>query len=502
MFLKNALIYSGTNLISQSALFVQGFVLRSILPPSVMGVWNFVLVLTTFVSPITLGVLQAALRELPILKGKGDIREESLCRSVTFVYTLGESLALMVCLFGYGLLKHPYVTHEEFIAILLSGVFLLLNRLQTMYITFFQSVQLYVPLSRLLLVNGLILAVLLPLGAYFLGLRGLLAAALLAESLKAAWMVISGKRHGIHPHLQWETSMFKRLASFGVGYRIADYPTTLFFMLDVLWVTKFMGLQLLAVYAMSRSFFLQISDITVRFGTVFMTRTFEQFGKNESRDTLARNIQRFMQVQLLVALPLVCWAIFSAVPFLIRQVIPLYQEGIVPLAILLTATFFDFRNNNLFTLWVAEKRLADYFISNVLSLFVMGSLLFFMYFIAGYKTLTGVAIVVVLGFLFNFTYAFGTIGKEYMGWKEALKLYVHVLLMAGFTGGILVYCSLRAPGKVNVFEDFVFSLKQSFLSFALLFPAVLLGLRISGTGKLIYNRWCVYRNKAKWGASF
>lgn len=502
MFLKNALIYSGTNLISQSALFVQGFVLRSMLPPSIMGVWNFVLVLTTFVSPITLGVLQAALRELPILKGKGDLREESTCRSVTLVYTLGESLALTACLLGYAWLKQPFVTHEEFIAILLSGIFLLLNRLQTMYITFFQSVQLYIPLSRLLLVNSLILAVLLPIGAYLFGLWGLFSAALLAESLKAAWMLISGKRHGIHPHLQWETSMFKRLASFGVGYRIADYPTTVFFMLDVLWVTKFMGLQLLAIYAMSRSFFLQISDITVRFGTVFMTRTFEQFGKNESRDTLARNIQRFMQTQLLVALPLVCWAIFSAVPFLIRQVIPLYQEGIVPLAVLLTATFFDLRNNNLFTLWVAEKRLAAYFVSNVLSLFVMGILLFIVYFFMGNKTLTGIAAAVVLGFLFNFTYAFSTIGREYLGWKEALRLYVYVLLTAGFTGGILVYCSLRTPGKVSVFEDFVFSLKQSLLSFALLLPAVLLGLRISGTGKLIYQRWRVYRNKVKWGTSF
>lgn len=255
MFIKNALTYSGINFLSQIILFIKDLILRNILPPQIMGVWNFVGVARGFVSPFSIGILSGTLRELPIARGRQDEEAQGACRAVSLTYSLIEVALVAGCVVLYALSRKDVVPYDEYLAILLTAVLITFTRFQESYVTFFQGAQLYVPLSRVLFINSAILAVCLPIGAITMGLWGVFLAALLAEALKALWMGLVAGKFGLRSTLRWNTQLFKKLASYSIPYKVANYPFTLFMMIDLLWITKFADMKSLAIYAMARSFF-------------------------------------------------------------------------------------------------------------------------------------------------------------------------------------------------------------------------------------------------------
>src|ERR1043165_7928857 len=68
-FIKNAIAYSGTNLVSQFAQLVSRFIVRAMLAPSAMGIWELALAIQSFVNSFDPGINTAASIELPKLQG-------------------------------------------------------------------------------------------------------------------------------------------------------------------------------------------------------------------------------------------------------------------------------------------------------------------------------------------------------------------------------------------------------------------------------------------------
>lgn len=492
-FIKNAVAYSGTNLVSQAAMFVQAFILRMLLIPQVMGVWNFVQVVRGYVAPISLGAINGAFRELPILKGQGKQSEATICRSVSLSASLAEAVILALGIVGYTIWQRSTYTHLEIWAFIVAAALVILTRFHESCLTFFQGAQLYVPLSRILLINGLIFATILPVGALAGGLPGLLVAALTAAMIRGLWMISSGKHQGLETRLGWDKSIWKRLVSFGIGYRLTSYPMTLFLMLDLLWVTRFMDLAALALYATARNFFLQASDISVRIGTVFFTRILEDHGRGISKQEMGNNFCFFIQMELLVVFPLVCWAVSSVFPLLVRQFIPLYVDSIPIIFPLMIAGFFIPQNHHLFTLWVAEKKLIPYGISNVLGLLAVGLTLIVFWYILGLRRLQHVALAALLGYAIHFTYMMTVLGRKLFGRKDALKLFCQVILAAGWTGLVLLYSGQWCPNKLSFTQDVIFSLQTGAWTITALLPLIGYGLWVSQGGQMLYLKLKIHR---------
>ena len=484
-FLKNAVAYSGTNVISQAAILVQGFVLRNLLAPQLMGVWNYVGVVKGFASPLSVGLLGGAIRELPILRGKGDDKSQQECRSTVFTYSLIESSVVACCIVIYTLTKKQNSFYSSNLPLYLSAALVIFAKIQESYLTFFQGAQLYVPLSRLLFVNALILAVLLPIGAATMGLWGVFAGAILAEGLKAAWMTLSARSFGISPSFGLKTRVLKRLASYSILLKVADYPMALFMMADVLWVTKFFDTKSLAIYALARSFFFASSEITVRFGTVFMTRTFEKHGEGTDRKEIATEMYKFIHCQLFLAIPMIYWLMFSFAPLLVRRVTPLYTDSICPMFILGCAAFFDMRNNNLFTLWLAKKRLSQYGKANVLSLGGMAISLSLFWWVVKDRSLSAVAIATVIGYAFNFGYLMTTVGREVLGGRRVISILFVTGLSVVWILAIVNYCAPLEHLQKSLIQDAVFALKKAVVMFVWISPIVAYGLKTSGAAMMM-----------------
>ncbi len=485
-FIKNAFVYSGTNFVSQVLLFAQGFILRMLLLPEVMGFWSLSSVVRRYISPINMGINNGAVRELSILEGTGNTTDQIHCRSVTLIHTVVEISLLAVCVIGYALWTHDKSTSSRFLALVFAGLLLIFVRFRETYTIFFQGAQLYVPLSKALLMGASVYAVMLPIGAAIAGLPGLFVAALIAEIIRALWMWWLGRRNGLTAGLVWNKDIWKRLVSYGIGLRIADYPQILLTVLPLIWVTKFMGIKMLALYATANGFFSHASEISVRVGTVYYTRMLGHYGQGVDNLKIAESLKNFMITQLLVLVPLVYWAIALFVPFLVRNIIPEYVAAIPAILVLGMANFFISQNNLLFTLWLMEKRLVIYGTSNFFGLIVMLSSLSFFWFILGRQTITDVAIAAVLGHSIYFIYIVIVIGRDF-GWKwsSILKILLLVSLASAWTAFVLIYSGLLNNCPKSWLSDLVATLTTALWTFVAVLPVVGIGLWVGGGWKYL-----------------
>lgn len=254
-FLKDAISYSGINIISQFVTFVRGFIVRHILPPKIMGIWNFVQVIQGVIATFDLGTISAAGRELPILRGKKEIEEETQVRSTTFWFSF-----LQIIIVGLGAIIYAWWNKEEYgnwqiTAFYIAAIISICNSFYISYITFFQSAQYYVLLSRLLLVISLLELISYPLGAYLGNLSGLFIAVVGAALLKVSYILKIGFRRGLRIRRNINRNILKELLSFGFPLRLVDFPNSYLRMADHLWVVKFLDIESLALYSLARVFF-------------------------------------------------------------------------------------------------------------------------------------------------------------------------------------------------------------------------------------------------------
>src|SRR4030066_1202031 len=108
-FLKDAFSYSGINIISQIFSFTRGFIVRHILPPKIMGIWNFVQVILGVIATFDFGSTAAASRELPILRGEKKATEEIQVRSTTFWFSF-----FLIIVVGLGVIIYAWWNRGDY----------------------------------------------------------------------------------------------------------------------------------------------------------------------------------------------------------------------------------------------------------------------------------------------------------------------------------------------------------------------------------------------------
>jgi hypothetical protein len=480
MFLKNAIAYSSGNVISQTARVTQEFIVRRILPPGVLGVWNFVLVVQSFVGTFDSGIIDATSRELPIFHGAKNWEEVVKIRSTAFWSKLGQNILL-----AFGIMLYTAISWRKYnylfrIALLVAAVLVIVSAVSESFITFHQSAQSYVPLSKVLVLTSIIYASLLSVGALLGGLWGLVAAGIVALMVQSALIAYSGVRHHLEIRKIWDRNVFKRLIGFGLPFRIVDYPSQLFPLIDVLIVTKFMGLEGLAIYATAKAIFTQATQIPSLMGNVVIMRLFNLSGGNTSRDQLGADLMRFLLAQYLITIPLIICGIMGVMSFLMVQLIPKYAPSLPILRTILFSFYFIPQTNLVRNFWVLDKRIAAIGVANIVGLVGMSASYCFVLLFFG-VTLEAIALGAVLGYAIFFLGLMFSVGREVWGWKRTVKLCLHVALAIAYTLLVLrfVKADLLGPGLVNGVASLALTLAQSilFLSPLMLYASWKVGMR-------------------------
>lgn len=439
MLLKNILAYSGVNLFSQVLVFGQNFVVRGLLPPPVMGIWNYVGVVQGFLGTFDLGINAAALRELPLLRGQGRLEEEARARATAFWSSLGQGLVFMTLILGYLALGWQGPGYR--VALLVAALLVVTGSLKDCLMTFLQGAQQYLPLSRVQFLTVILQAVAVCLGAYFGGILGLMLGVVLVQISLAAMLLLACLSQGLGVSYPWNRQIFKRQAGFGVPFRLVDYPLSLLIMLDVLCVTKFLSVNALALYATGRMFALAVNEFLSRIGMPIITRINERGVTAAGRVQVAEELRLYLLLEYLVLLPvLICLAYFAS-SFLIARFIPQYFPGVAVAQILLISLFFVPQTTLVRNFWILDKRLISLAISNVIGLLAgLGALA-----LAGWTfglSLVTVAWAMVGGLIVYYGYIIFSAGRETWGLGPACRVGLASLGAAAYTAVLLHFLAV------------------------------------------------------------
>jgi O-antigen/teichoic acid export membrane protein len=472
-FLRNALAYSTTNLVSQFTQLVSRFIVRTILAPQAMGIWEFALVIQTFASSFDPGINAAASVELPMLHGAQERETGNRVRATVFSSNFVFSLLLGAGIFVYLIIKWNQFDRYQSLAVVVAALLVIFFSFSSSLITFHQGNQSYVSLSKASLYYAFIYGALLPIGAYLWGIVGLLIAGAVSYLIQSILLFVFAHKEDLTIDRLWDKETFKRLAKFGVPLRVVEYPQSIFAFLDVFLVTKFLGLGSLAIYATARVFFLQTANIPAVLGNVFVTRIFYLSGAKTSRAVLAEDMRLFLLVEYLVVLPLLICSVCLAFSFFTGQFIPAYLSSVPVIRILIFAVYFVPQTTLVRNFWMLDKKLVALGLSNMVGFVGMAASFLFVLKFKG-LSLDSIALATVVGYFIYYLYIMLSIGVELWGKAGAVKVILHALAAVVITGLIIN----TAP--INMSQGaFAHNVEQLLIgllrSYALLLPMIVYG---------------------------
>jgi O-antigen/teichoic acid export membrane protein len=464
MFLRNALAYSSGNVVSQIARVTQEFIVRRLLPPAVLGVWNFVLVVQGFVATFDAGIIDATSRELPILHGARNVDEVVKVRSTAFWSKLGQNILLAFGIIVYAAVSWRKYDRYFLVALGVAALLVIISSVSESFIMFHQSAQSYVPLAKVLVLTSIIYASLLSAGALLGGLGGLMLAGVAAFLVQSALIARSGFRHKLGIRKIWDRGAFKRLIAFGLPFRLVDYPAQLFPLIDVLFVTKFMGLEALAIYATARAIFTQATQIPTMMGNVVIMRLFNLSGGNTSRHQLGQDLMRFLLAQYLITIPLIICGVMGVMTFLVVQLIPRYALSLPVLQTILFSFYFIPQTNLVRNFWVLDKRIRAIGVANVVGLIGMLASYGAAFFLFGIN-LGSIALATVGGYAVFFLALMFSVGREVWGMQKMLVLCLHVAVSIIWTSSVIHFVGKEpsSPGVLNGLISLSLMLAKSIL---------------------------------------
>jgi O-antigen/teichoic acid export membrane protein len=475
-FVKNSVVYSSTGVIAQFVTFVREFLVRRILQPEILGFWNFSNVVQGFISIFDFGCISGALRELPIMQGKNDQEEEARIRSTTLWATVMQNGVLSVFAAVYIYWNKTHYAPWEIIAAYIGILIFFFTSFQLAYTTFLTAAQEFVPLSKILFLSSVIEGISFPVCAYLRGLGGLMAVAVITTFLKNALFYLYAHKMKLYVRYEISRDTLRRLLSFGFVLRLVDYPNALFGMASILWVTNFMNIKYLALFSMARSFFLQISDITARIGTVYTMRFLTQSGGGVDRRIIASELKQFLLFQLLVVVPLLAWAAGVIVPYITNNFIPKYAASNKAFLILLICTFFYVLNSGLTNPWVMDKKLLERGIANTVGLIVMVFAISFTWFILRRKTIEDIALSTLAGYFLYFVYMVLAVGRHLWQPRESVHIIGSVTIAAIWIFVVLHRGYVSILGHTGFAENLKHTTFMAAWSFLAILPVPLYGL--------------------------
>ncbi|MDD5433876.1 MAG: hypothetical protein PH343_00460 [Nitrospira sp.] len=479
-FFKNSVAYSGTNAIEQFLTIIRGFAVRSMLSPEIMGFYNFMTVVQGFLSTFDIGVISGATRELPIVEARGESAEKEKIQSTTVWFMVLQNVvisAAAVCYIYWH--RGGYATSEIIAASAGIGVFLL-SSLYIIYGTFIITSQSFVLLGKLSLTCAIFDTAGFIVCTHIWGLYGLLTVSVVSVVIRSAFFLFGGRWIGVHIRPKIFLATLKSLLSFGFFVKIVDYPNALFSMLSILWVTKFMNVEALALFSMARGFALQAVDISTRVGTVYAMQFLQQVGSGTPKDVIGKQLKKYLLFQLLVIVPLLSLAALFGLTFIVNHFTPQYTAANEAFLILLLSGFFYVLNSGLTNLWMAEKQLIRRGAANLFGLSAMAGTIAVQWFILERRTINDIAWSSVIGSYFYFVYMVIAVGKNYWKNRECLDIIVSVTAVALWTFCVL-YVGFKYSGSdthslVSAVGRF---LLVSALSLVALLPAVFFGVKKS-----------------------
>jgi O-antigen/teichoic acid export membrane protein len=331
--LADTLLVGGSTLGCQALGVVTSVMLRALLEPAQMGVWQGLKVFLSYANYTNLGISKGATQELAAARGRGDatsaVRGLHLAHAVNTLTSLVYA-AVLVCA---GLLvwhrpSGPW-SGAWALGLTLVGLLAILQRHTTFKITILRAQGAFAATSQLQLLEAVVTLAASALAIWLWGLWGMFVATAAVMFASLAFL----RRTALPPLAwAWDWPEIRRLVGIGAPILAAGVASSLFRSLDKLLIlSSFPDKEYqLGCYSLALLVGTQLYGLANMVSTVMTPRYSELLGHTGCRREVARLAARASEMQAaLLMLP--AGMTLVAAPPILTALLPAYADGLPPL---------------------------------------------------------------------------------------------------------------------------------------------------------------------------
>jgi len=340
---RDWLLVGGTTVFGHALGAVTSLVLRVLLDPAQMGVWQAAKMLLGYGNYANLGISKGAVRELTIARGRGD--ESRARRGLDLAFTVNTLTSVIyagvLVLAGLWMAwRGKSLAGAWALGLIAAGLLVVLSRYVTFHVTILRGQQSFGVTSRLSMIEAVLTLAVGGAATWLWGLAGLYFGTLV---VMLAAPVVVWRHRGASLRWAWDGPEIRRLIGIGGPILLATTLFTLFRSLDKLMILAYLSDReyQLGCYSLALMVAGQLYGLGSITSLVMSPRYGEKFGASADRADVARLAARTGELQALVMGLLGGLSLVLAGP-LLGWLLPRYRPGLAPMvwlipgAILLT----------------------------------------------------------------------------------------------------------------------------------------------------------------------
>ena len=312
---------------------VTSLLLRVLLTPSQIGIWQALKLFLSYGNYANLGISKGAVREYTVARGQGNTTDARRGLNLAFTVNTLTSAVYAIILIAAGLavgfLGGGAWSGSWALGLAVVGTLAVVSRYVTFHVTILRAGQAFAVTSRLAVLEAVLTLSVCGLAAWCWGLPGLYFGTL---------VVLTGTLLFVRRHravtLGWafDWPEVRRLVVIGAPILLAGTISSLLRSLDKLMILGYLSDRefQLGCYSVTLMVTAQLFGLGNMFSMVIGPRLGEKFGQSRNRREVARLAARATEIQAAaIALP-AALSITVATPFL-AWLLPDYQTGLAPL---------------------------------------------------------------------------------------------------------------------------------------------------------------------------
>ncbi len=325
---SDSLLVSGATLIGHGLGAVTSLLLRMLLEPAYMGVWQGLKLFLSYGNYASLGVSKAAARELTLAQGSG--QRENAERDVNLAFTVNTltsaayALALLAAAFWVGSQGRDALSHWWAVGLAAVAGLTLLQRYVTYQVTLLRTKQAFAITSRLAVLEAVLTLLFCGAAVWRFGLAGLLAG---VATVLIASLLYLRRCDDRRFRWVWDSVAIRRLIGIGGPILLGGIVASLFRSLDKLMLLAYLddGEFQLGCYSLTLMVTTQLYGLGNMLAGVMLPRYGEMLGKTGDPRRVAQLAARASEpLAAVLALPYGL-ALAAAPPFL-GWILPDYRQ--------------------------------------------------------------------------------------------------------------------------------------------------------------------------------
>ncbi|HOG24352.1 MAG TPA: oligosaccharide flippase family protein [Candidatus Omnitrophota bacterium] len=329
--------YISSQYLAQFFGFIISFAMKRFLGPSMIGIWNVVLLIISYSSFAHLGTVEVAYRDIPFYKGAKQLEKAERLKNEAFTFSMIASIVPAICIVLYALcFKDSFKTPNLFLALLYAAVLMICQRAYDYYTTLLRANKAFTIISQVTILAAACNLILTFLLVWPFKLYGLFAASLLNVFLPF-WFVSSKARYRI----SWTLSRDGLVAMLKIGFPLflLGLCSMTVSSIDKIIIAKYLGVTALGNYSialMAGSYLLGMPNM---FCIALYPRLQEKYGEEQSPEGIKNYLLQPIQVVAVMIGFLVGLSVLT-VPCLILNFLPEFASGLPAMKIFVWSVFF------------------------------------------------------------------------------------------------------------------------------------------------------------------